>query len=307
MDAASLLNELNFSQTLANLLQQKLGVMAGSRFNEQMMWHAITRQLRDAHTKDICLWKKAWRVVVKEKENLKGQLVRVTKLLQEITTTHNKNRLAALEAQDEAINMDHNRTCKKYEASLALLARSYEHGLQMSSAEHACVSAAAVERCMVVSMAPRLAAFSANAMLRTFQRSHKRVLCAQRCIVKSSLVRIGEKRGQSALDPFESSARLHEAEADATNAKIATALRSEHVMTSCRAVNAVGLVLPRETTYLCAAAVDDVNITHLARELVNQLRALCEMHRRHVATVDVFHASRLQEVMATVDLSLIHI
>lgn len=301
MDAASLLNELNFSQTLANLLQQKLGVMAVSRFNEQMMWHAITRQLRDAHTKDICLWKKAWRVVVKEKENFKGQLVQVTKLLQEITTTHNKNRLAALEAQDEAINMDHNRTCKKYEASLALLARSYEHGLQMSSAEHACVSAAAVERCMVVSMAPRLAAFSANAMLRTFQRSHKRVLCAQRCIVKSSLVRIGEKRGQPALDPFESSARLHEAEADATNAKIATALRSEHVMTSCRAVNAVGLVLPRETTYLCAAAVDDVNITHLARELVNQLRALCEMHRRHVATVDVFHASRLQEVMATVD------
>ena len=95
------------------------------------------------------------RVVVKEKENFKGQLVRVTKLLQEITTTHNKNRLAALEAQDEAINIDHNRTCKKYEASLALLARSYEHGLQMSSAEHACVSAAAVERCMVVSMAPR--------------------------------------------------------------------------------------------------------------------------------------------------------
>ena len=114
-------------------------------------------------------------------------------------------------------------------------------------------------------------------------------------------MRKGEKRGQSALDPFESSARLHEAEADATNAKIATALRSQHVMTSCRAVNAVGLVLPRETTYLCAAAVDDVNITHLARELVNQLRALCEMHGRHVATVDVFHASRLQEVMATVD------
>lgn len=300
VDVTSLQEELNLSQVLANLLQQKLEVMAGSRFDEQMTWHATTRQMRDAHEKDIFLWKNARRMAVKEKETLKGQLIRVTKLLREIMTTQKKNRLAALEAQNEAITVDHDRTSQKYEASLALTACHYERRLKISSAEHACVSAAAVERCTVVSMAPYLAAVSANAMLRTFQRSYKRVLSTQRRVFKSSLARIQGNLKQSALNPFESSARLFKAEVDATNAKIALALRSEHVMASCRAVNAVSLVFPKETTSLCATAVGhDVNITYLARKLVVQLRALCEMHRRHVETVDAFHASRLQEVMAT--------
>ena len=77
----------------------------------------------------------AW--LLKRRKISKGSLFRLQSCYK-ITTTHNKNRLAALEAQDEAINMDHNRTCKKYEASLALLARSHAWASDVESAEHAC-------------------------------------------------------------------------------------------------------------------------------------------------------------------------